>query len=190
MIHAYATIWPNVSLGERVTVESGVVLGNITGEPLVIGDDAVIRSGTRIYGGLTIGDGLRTGHNALIRGQVTIGNNFHLGSYSSVEGEVTIGDDVKVQGRCEIADSTIGDRARLWVGCLVCDNVWPPDGEKRPPWIGRDVKVFARVTIMPGTVLGDGSVVAAETVASGIVPEKHLLTRYGVVHKLREQVAA
>ena len=190
MVHAYATIWPNVSLGKRVTVESGAVLGNITGEPLTIGDDAVIRSGTRIYGGLRIGNGLRTGHNALIRGDVSIGNNFHLGSYSSVEGTVTIGDDVKVQGRCEIADSWIGNRSRLWVGCYVCDNIWPPDGEKLPPWIGDDVKVFARVTIMPGTVLGDGCVVAAETVASGIVPAQHLLSRNGSIGRLREQVAA
>lgn len=186
LIHPTAILHPNVTLGEGTVVEPYVVLGNITGEPLTIGANAVIRSGTRIYGGVTIGDGLRTGHNTLIRGQVTIGHDFHIGSYSSVEGNVRIGDQVKVQGRCEIADSDIFDGVRLWVGCYVCDNNWPPDGRKSPPIIHANAKVFARVTVMPGTIIGEGSVVAAESVVSGIVPAGHLYKRDGRVVALRE----
>lgn len=179
LIHPTAVIWPNVRLGDGATVEPYVVLGNITGEPLTIGAGAVIRSGSRIYGGVTIGDGLKTGHNTLIRGDVWAGNNFHIGSYSSVEGRVRIGHDVKVQGRCEIADSTIHDQARLWVQTIVCDNRRPPDGEKQPPVIGARARLYARVLVMPGVTIGDDAQVAANTLVNQDVPPGCLLTRSG-----------
>lgn len=185
LIHPTAILHPNVALGEGATVEPYVVLGSIDGTPLQIGQGAVIRSGSRVYGGVTIGDGLRTGHNTLIRGDVKVGDGFHIGSYSSVEGRVRIGDNVIVQGRCEVADSTILDGARIWVGTYVCDNPWPPDGEKRPPRIGRDVKVFAGVIVMPGTDLDEGSVVAAGAVVSGRVPSGHLFLRDGRIVPVR-----
>lgn len=185
LIHPTAILHPNVAIGEGATVEPYVVLGSIDGTPLTIGADAVIRSGTRIYGGVTVGDGLRTGHNVLIRGDVQVGNDFHIGSYSSVEGAVRIGDGVIIQGRCEVADSVIRDGARLWVACLVCDNNDPPDGEKQPPFIGRDAKVFARVTVMPGAEIGEDSVVAAGAHVKGILPAGHLYTRDNRIKRLR-----
>ena len=188
LIHETAILWPNVLLGEGATVEPFVVLGSVDGTPLEIGAGAVIRSGTRIYGGVRIGDGLRTGHNALIRGDVEIGDDFHIGSYSSVEGDVWIGDGVIIQGRCEVADSRLDDGCRIWVGSYICDNPWPPDGVKDPPVIGRAAKVFAGVIVMPGTLIGEGAVVAAGAVVSGTVPEGHLFTRSGNVKKLREPV--
>lgn len=190
LIHPTAIIHPNVSLGAGSKVEPNVILGSIDGTPLTIGRDALIRSGTRIYGGVWIGEGLRTGHNALIRGDVLIGDDFHIGSYSSVEGEVVIGNDVIIQGRCEVADSRLQDGCRIWVGTYVCDNNWPPDGEKQPPVIGAGSKVFAGVIVMPGTVLGKGSVVAAGAVVSGEVPDGHLYTRNGNIKPLRETVSA
>jgi len=186
LIHQTAILWPNVHLGEGSTVEPYVVLGSITGEPLEIGAGAIIRTGTRIYGGVRIGDGLRTGHNALIRGDVQIGDDFHIGSYSSVEGTVWIGDRVKIQGRCEVADSFVHDDARLWVQTIVCDNNRPPDGEKEPPTIGEGAHLYARVLVMPGANIGAGAVVAANAMVRGDVPAGHLLTRSG---KLIEQVA-
>lgn len=185
LVHPTAILWPNVQLGEGATVEANVILGSIDGTPLFIGADAVIRSGTRIYGGVTIGDGLRTGHNALIRGKVEIGDGFHIGSYSSVEGTVWIGDRVKIQGRCEVADSFVHDDARLWVQTIVCDNNRPPDGEKEPPVIGAGAHLYARVLVMPGARIGHGAVVAANAMVKGEVPAGYLLTRSG---KLIEQV--
>lgn len=184
-VHPTAIVYENVQLGDGAVVEANVILGSENGAPLRIGDNALIRSGTRIYGGPAIGNGLRTGHNALIRGNVSIGSNFHIGSYSSVEGTVTIGHDVKVQGRVEIADSIVGDGARIWVGTYVCDNNWPPDGEKDPPVIGRNTKVFAGCIVMPGTRLEEGSVVAAGAVVSGTVPAGHLFLRDGRVKPLK-----
>jgi len=189
-IHPSAIVWPNVTLGDGARVEANVILGSVTGEPLTIGAGAVIRSGSRIYGGVRIGNNLRTGHNTLIRGDVQAGDGFHIGSYSSVEGTVWIGDDVILQGRVEVADSFLHDRCRIWVGTYVCDNVWPPDGRKAPPVIGKDSKIFAGVIVMPGTNLGDGSVVAAGAVVSGDIPPGVLYTRDGYHQALRSEPVA
>lgn len=185
LIHPTAIIWPNVTLGEGATVEANVILGSITGEPLEIGRNAIIRSGSRIYGGVRIGDGFQTGHNVLVRGDVDAGDGFHIGSYSSVEGTVRIGDGVIIQGRCEVADSFLNDGCRIWVGSYVCDNEWPPDGRRSPPVIGKHAKVFAGVIVMPGTRLGEGSVVAAGAVVFGTVPDGMLFTRDGGLVNVR-----
>ena len=187
LIHPTAILHPNVMIGEGARVEPYVVLGSVTGEPLEIGSDAVIRSGTRIYGGVRIGDGLRTGHNALIRGAVVIGDDFHIGSYSSVEGTVWIDDRVKIQGRCEVADSFIHADARLWVQTIVCDNNRPPDGEKEPPTIGAGAHLYARVLVMPGANIGAGAVIAANAMVKGNIPPGALLTKSG---KIIEQVSS
>lgn len=188
LVHPTAIVYPNVELGEGATVEPYCILGNLSGEPLVIGEGAVIRAFTRIYGGPRIGAGLRTGHHALIRGDVQIGDDFHIGSYSSVEGKVWIGDRVKIQGRCEVADSFIWHDARLWVQTIVCDNNRPPDGAKEPPVIGEGAHLYARVLVMPGAVIGAGAKIAANTKVRGNVPEGHLLTQSGKL--IREAVAA
>jgi acetyltransferase-like isoleucine patch superfamily enzyme len=190
LIHPSAIIHPNVRLGEKVTVEANVILGSEDCTPLEIGDGALIRSGTRIYGGVRIAGGLRTGHNCLIRGRVEAGVNFRIGSYSSVEGTVHIGHDVTIQGRVEVADSYLHHRCRIWVGTYVCDNVWPPDGAKKPPVIGEDSRIFAGVIVMPGTQLGAGSVAAAGAVLCGEIPPGHLFTRDGRCVPLREPAVA
>lgn len=181
LIHPTAIVYPNVRLGTGSVVEPHVVLGSTSGEPLEIGADALIRSGTRIYGGQIIGDRLRTGHNVLIRGRVTAGHDFTIGSYSSVEGTVTIGNGVTLQGRCEVADSTLQDGCRLWVQTIVCDNNLPPDGPKEPPTIGRNAKLYARVLVMPGVTIGESAEVAANAMVKFDVPDWHLLTRSGAL---------
>ena len=177
-VHETAVIHPGCTVHPDAEIGPYCVLGSDDG-PLNIPAGSILRSHTVIYGGVHVGTGLRTGHHALIRGKVHAGRDLHLGSYSSIEGTVRIGDDVKIQGRCEVADSFVHDGARLWVGCYVCDNNDPPDGEKEPPTIGARAKVYARVTIMPGTVIGDDAVVAAEAPCKGVIPAGHLLTRSG-----------
>lgn len=180
-MHPSAIVYPNVELGEGSTVEPYCILGSLSGEPLTIGEGAVIRAFTRIYGGPRIGSGLRTGHHALIRGDIEIGDDFHIGSYSSVEGTVWIGDRVKIQGRCEVADSFVHDEARIWVGTYVCDNNDPPLGVKEPPVIRERAKLYAGVIVMPGATIGEGAVVAAGARAKGDIPDGALFTASGRV---------
>src|SRR5205823_6574655 len=47
--------------------------------------------------------------------------------------------------------------------------------ESRPVWIGRNVWLAAKATILPGTVIGDHAVVACNSVAGGRIPRAMLV---------------
>src|SRR5208337_612766 len=62
---------------------------NFTGT--CIGDNALIRPNSTIYGDVTIGNGLRTGHNTMIRENTCIGDNVLVGTNVIIDGNTTIG---------------------------------------------------------------------------------------------------
>lgn len=181
MIHETAIIHPNVALGKRTHVGPFCILGDEDSHapPLVIGDDAIIRAGTIIYGGPVIRDGLQTGHHSLIRGDVQIGHGLRIGSFSSIEGKVRVGNDVRIQGRCEVADAFIHDRARLYIHAVITDMRHPPDGIKMPPTIGEDAVLYANVLVIAGVRIGKRAHVAGGAIVHKDVPDDHLLTRKG-----------
>lgn len=55
-----------VIAGERVVIESGVVIGDEKGRSPVIGNDVFIGAGAKIIGGVTIGDNVKIGANAVV----------------------------------------------------------------------------------------------------------------------------
>jgi UDP-3-O-[3-hydroxymyristoyl] glucosamine N-acyltransferase len=57
----------NVFIGKGHVLQDNVILGNSDTDQVVIGDNALIRSGSIIYSKVKIGNGFRTGHNILIR---------------------------------------------------------------------------------------------------------------------------
>ena len=55
-----------VVTGERVVIESGVVIGDEKGLSPTIGNDVFIGAGAKIIGGVTIGDNVKIGANAVV----------------------------------------------------------------------------------------------------------------------------
>ncbi|MEQ5808620.1 serine acetyltransferase [Alteromonas sp. NFXS44] len=55
-----------VKTGDRVVIESGVVIGDEKGQSPVIGNDVFIGTGAKIIGGVTIGDNVKIGANAVV----------------------------------------------------------------------------------------------------------------------------
>lgn len=55
-----------VVAGERLVIESGVVIGDEKGRSPVIGNDVFIGAGAKIIGGVTIGDNVKIGANAVV----------------------------------------------------------------------------------------------------------------------------
>lgn len=55
-----------VIAGDRVVIESGVVIGDEKGRSPVIGNDVFIGTGAKIIGGVTIGDNVKIGANAVV----------------------------------------------------------------------------------------------------------------------------
>jgi len=55
-----------VSGGENITVESGVVIGDEKGQAPILGNNVFIGAGAKIIGGITIGDNVKIGANAVV----------------------------------------------------------------------------------------------------------------------------
>jgi acetyltransferase-like isoleucine patch superfamily enzyme len=138
-----------------------------------IGNNALIRPNSTIYCDVTIGDGLRTGHNILVRESTMIGNNVLVGTNVIIDGNTKIGSNVSIQGNVYIpTNTTIEDNVFLGP-CSVLTNDKYPIREKyelKGPILRKGVSVGANSTILPGVELGEGAMVAAGSLVTKDVP--------------------
>ena len=111
----------DVRLGEGSIIQENVIIGSEEGT-VIIGDEAVIRSGTVIYPQVRIGDWFRTGHYVLIREKTTIGDDVLIGTNSVVDGNCTIGDRVSVQTGVYITTNTTLEDDVFMGPCSVTSN--------------------------------------------------------------------
>lgn len=129
-----------------------------------------------IDGDVHLGPGAQVGYYSIIRGVVTAGRNLRLGSHASIEGTVFIGDDVTIRGKCEIPNSTIGDRVNIYAGVKFYDTPNPPDGPNRPPIIEDDVTICCDSAILGGVRIGRGSFIGARCFVTQDVPPNSFVT--------------
>jgi acetyltransferase-like isoleucine patch superfamily enzyme/acyl carrier protein len=120
------------------------------------------------------------------RGTIVIGARFHLASQpirshliTGPTGDLRIGDDVTIGFGAAIACESrisIGDGSAVGPLLALADSDFHVVGDRnarpepRPVEIGRDVRIGARVTVLPGTIIGDGAVVTAGSAVAGTVP--------------------
>lgn len=169
VIHPTAIIHPGVTLGECSFVGPWCELGG--GEALVIGNGAVIRSHTTIYGGSEYGPGLETGHHVLLRSDNSVGENLRIGSYSSLEGGGVVGDYVRIHGRCEMTKGTLKHFSRVYGGTYITDNRLPPSNVNEHAVLDEGSVVCMNCVVIAGVRVGVGAFVGASTVISKDVPD-------------------
>ena len=120
------------------------------------------------------------------RGRIEIGDGLFLrGRWGRVtfqsgpDGTLIVGDNVEINyGTLISAQSrvSIGNRVMIGNCCTVADAEVPQTGDSRvgsppePIEIGDDVWLAVRVTVLPGTKIGAGSVITAGSVVSGTIP--------------------
>ena len=168
-------IYKNVKIAKNAVIGDFVVIGHPSrgkkdGEvPTIIGDGAVIRSGTVIYAGNKIGNNFQTGHNTAIRESNEIGDDVSVGSLTCIEHKVKIGNRVRIHSQAFIPEySELKDGC--WVGPnVVFTNAHHPLCPKvkdclKGPTIGEGAKIGANSTILPGICIGRGSLVGAGSV--------------------------
>src|SRR4051812_33860631 len=113
-----------------------------------IGDDAVLNS-TFSPVDLSAGEGAR----------IELGNRVAINFGSSITARALV---------------KLGDRVSLGPYCILSDSDLPAGGEggePQPIEIGDDVWLAGRVTVLPGTKIGKGSVITAGSIVSGVIPE-------------------
>jgi len=160
-----------LKLGKNIKKDRGVLLGYkskraIKKEHLSIGDGALIRSGAVIYAGSSIGSNLETGHNVVIREQNLIGNNLSIWNNSVIDYGCKIGNSVKIHSNVYVAQfSVIEDNCFLAPGVIIANDLHPG------PTLKKGAQIGVNVTILPGVVIGENSLIGAGSVVTKDVPD-------------------
>jgi acetyltransferase-like isoleucine patch superfamily enzyme len=143
---------------------------------LVLGEDSVVRSGSVIYLGSSIGARFQTGHNVVIRENCEIGDDVSVWSNSVIDYGCRIGDRVKIHSNCYVAQfSEICDGAFLAPGVTIANDLYPGQAASAAvmsgPWIGPRAQIGVNVTILPYVRIGAGCLIGAGAVVARDIPD-------------------
>jgi acetyltransferase-like isoleucine patch superfamily enzyme len=170
---------PMIQVGEGAVIDAGVTLGYppSRGEDfyLSIGPDARIRSGTIIYGGSQIGNGLETGHNVIIREQNLIGDNLRVWVNSIIDYGCIIGNNVKIHNNVYVTQFTvIEDEVFLGPGVCLANDIHPgcPKATEcmKGPVIKKGAQIGINSCVLPRVTIGEYAVVGAGSVVTRDIP--------------------
>lgn len=167
----------DVSIGSDTTICANCIIGEYQMDffndhmnhkhELIIGKNAIIRSGCIIYSGSTIGDYFQTGHRVTIREMTTIGNNVSTGTLTDIQGYCKIGNYVRMHSSVHIGQASIVDDC-CWIYpyvVLTNDPTPPSDTEK-----GVHIHSFAIIAtssvILPGIDVQSDSLVGAGAIVN------------------------
>ncbi len=163
----------------RLRADPDVLIGyagsrNATTE-LLLGSDALLRSGTVLYAGSRIGSRFQTGHHVVVREECEIGDDVSIWSNSVVDYGCRIGDRVKIHSNCYIAQFTeILDDAFLAPGVTVANDLYPGQEESARvmsgPRVGAGAQIGVNVTLLPFVRIGAGCLVGAGSVVTHDLP--------------------
>lgn len=167
----------NVTIGSHSFIGANCILGEYEADffdefenkahPLQIREDAVIRSGSIIYGDTVIGKGFQTGHRVTIRENACLGNYVSVGTLSDIQGYCTIGNYVKMHSNVHIGQkSEIEDYVWIFPYVVLTNDPTPPSNDLK----GVVVKSFAVIStgsiILPGVIVEGDSLVAAGAIVT------------------------
>ncbi len=174
-------IYPNVKLGKNVDIDDYCIIGRPPrgckpGElEVVIGDHSVIRGFTTIYAGVKIGNNFQTCHVVLIREDNIIGDNVSIGTNSVLEYGNRIGDNSRIHSGCFLELVTIKNNVFVAPNVVFTDDPHPPCPKYKNCVGGVIVKSYAKIggnsTILPGVIIGKGSLIGGGSVVSKNVPD-------------------
>lgn len=165
----------SVLIGKEVSVGDYTTIGFCTiirGQKLTIGSHVQIGATTFLntpY--IEIGDGSKINEQVFVGGLQFPDSKFVMGrncqimqmSFINPARSITIGDDTGIGGHCLIFGHT------SWLSQLEGYEVNFEDIQ-----IGNSVSLAWRVFVLPGTKIGDGSVVGANSLVNRVVPPKSL----------------
>lgn len=170
-IGAFTIIHDNVVIGDNSVIENHCEIGHPTklssGNPLIIGDNSLIRSYSIFYEGSTFGDHLVTGHRVTVRENTKAGANFQIGTLSDIQGSCIIGDYVRTHSNVHIGQkSKIGNFVWIFPYVVLTNDPHPPSNVL----IGCEISDYAVIAtmsvILPGAKVGEHSLVAAHSLVA------------------------
>lgn len=181
-IDSNTIIRSGTKIGKNCFIGSNCIIGEYqndyirTGEKknyrLLIGDNALIRSGSIIYSNSIIGNSFQTGHQVTIREQALIGNNVSVGTLSDIQGICKIGNYVRLHSNVHIGQhSVIEDYVWIFPYVVLTNDPTPPSDKL----IGVHIHSFAIVAtgsiILPGVEVGQDALIGAGAIVTKNVGE-------------------
>ncbi|WP_304999209.1 N-acetyltransferase [Faecalibaculum rodentium] len=187
IIEADVEIGDNCRIEENVIIRSGTHLGkhstvcanSIIGEhtmgfykgepeePLYIGSDSLIRSGSIIYTGSRIGDYFQTGHQVTIREKSRIGSYVSVGTLSDIQGDCKIGEYVRLHSNVHIGQKSV-IKPYVWIFpyVVLTNDPTPPSEEL----VGVVIESFAIIAtgaiLLPGIHVDEDCLIAAGAIVT------------------------
>jgi bifunctional UDP-N-acetylglucosamine pyrophosphorylase/glucosamine-1-phosphate N-acetyltransferase len=191
--HTYVSI--DAQIGRDCVIYPDV---HIEGDT-VIGDECVIRSGTRITNS-RIGNGVQIkDHCVIVDSEVadncSVGPFAHLRMNAQLEEQAVVGNFVEMKksrlGRGSksmhltyLGDATIGERTNIGAGTITCNY----DGQNKHPTVIEDeVKIGSDTMLVAPVRIGRGAVTAAGSVVTKDVPPDTLVA--GVPASIKKRVS-
>lgn len=168
-----AIILPNVVLEDNVIIEDFCIIGietlNSKNKITRIGSGSIIRSGTYIYQGNSIGKNFQTGNKVNIREDNFIADDVSIGTSSVIEHNIKISNGVRIHSQVFIPEFSLLEE-NCWIGPnVVFTNAKFPKHPNtkdnlKGPVIKENAKIGANVTILPDIIVGSGSLIGAGSV--------------------------
>lgn len=176
-------IYKNVRIGKNAIIQDGVYIGLPSREYLTkgeeewslttIGNNAVIRCGTKIYCAVQIGNNFKTGHNVLVREKTIIGNNVLVGTNTVIDGQTKIGSNISIQSMVYIPTNTIiEDYVFIGPNAVFTNDKYPIriKAKLTGPILRKGTTIGANATVLAGIEIGEGAVIAAGAVVTKNIP--------------------
>lgn len=167
----------DVKIGNNSTVGANCIIGEYQMDffkdrkyhqhELEIGNNALIRSGSIIYSGSTIGSDFQTGHQVTIREAADIGNHVSVGTLSDIQGKCKIGNFVRLHSNVHIGQlSVIDDCVWIFPYVILTNDPTPPSDHMLGVHIHSFAIVATGAVVLPGVEIMGDSLVGAGTVVN------------------------
>ncbi len=137
--------------------------------------DRLLRSGTILYKGSSIGKRLVTGHNAIIRENNIIGDDVLVGTNSYLGPGNIIGNNVRIHTNCFLEGVTLENNVIISPHVVFTNDPYPPckmcSEKVRGATVGKNSVIGSNATILPGIVIGENVLVGAGSVVTRNIPD-------------------
>lgn len=173
----HAWIGPGVRLGDGCVIEQNAVVGyggTATTAPTVLGAGCLVANNATVYHSVMLGERVKIRHNAIVREDVSIGAGTSLGAGSGIEPHTRVGAACSFHSRVHLTDySEIADGVFIGPGFVSLSDLQLD--YRRPQLhraykgvtIGRGARIGGGVLALPGTVIGEETLVGAGSQVSG-----------------------
>jgi acetyltransferase-like isoleucine patch superfamily enzyme len=174
-IGPFSIIHDNVVFGENVKIGAYCEIGVPTpfgdDSPLIIGDNALIRSHSTFYESSFFGQAMTTGHHVTVRENTKAGIGFQVGTASEIQGDCSVGDYVRFQSNVFVGKGTlIGNFVWILPYVILTNDPTPPSDILMGCIIEDYASIAAASVVLPGVTVGHHSLVAAKACVTKNVP--------------------